>query len=68
MRLACLFTALYIGVASAQEPEALAPFDIETVIDASIADLDPPRWYPEVVSWKPAIITNSEEAEKRVKF
>lgn len=62
-----LVLALCWNVAHAQEevPEVL-PFEVASVIDASIADLPPPRWYPEIVSWKPAIIASEEIVQRHV--
>jgi len=67
MRFVCLFAVFCMGVIAAEEPEGLAPFKVDSVIDASIANLKPPRWYPEVVSWKPAIMASSEQVQKHVR-
>lgn len=56
---------LNLGRADEEIPKDL-PFEVSSVIDASIANLDPPRWYPEVVSWSPAIIASEEIVQKHV--
>ena len=41
-------------------------FTLDSVISPSVAGLKPPAWYPEIVSFDPAVSANSKEVQKHV--
>ena len=65
MRLFCLLFALGWASVFAQD-EPAKEFTIDLVIDPAVKELKPPRWYPEVVSFNPAVSATSAEVQKHV--
>jgi tetratricopeptide (TPR) repeat protein len=57
---------LMSGLLIAQDEEEKKPFEVGMVIDDSVADLEAPQWYPEIVSWQPAITAKNDEVQKHV--
>ncbi len=51
---------------SAQEKAVVEEFSIDSVIHPVVAQLKPPQWYPEIVSWDPAVTASSKNVQKRV--
>ena len=66
MRLFILFSFLGLASLVAQNEEPAEEFSLDSVIHLSVANLKPPRWYPEIVSYDPAVSANSEEVQKHV--
>ena len=65
MRLFCLlFTLGWASVFAQDEPAK--EFTLDMVIDPVVKNLEPPRWYPEVVSYDPAVSAATKEVQKHV--
>ena len=62
---ALLFLLAWTSLA-AQDEEPAKEFSIDSVIHLSVANLKPPQWYPEIVSFDPAVSANSELVQKHV--
>ncbi|MDQ8192570.1 tetratricopeptide repeat protein [Roseibacillus persicicus] len=65
MRLFCLLFTLGWASLAAQDTPA-TEFQVESVIQPSVAKLKPPRWYPELISFDPAVSANSKEVQRHV--
>ena len=65
MRLFCLLFALGLASVFAQE-ESAKEFTIDMVIHPLVKELNPPQWYPELVSFDPAVSAKTVEVQKHV--
>lgn len=65
MRLFCLLFTLGWGSLVAEE-DLVEEFKLDSVIIPSVKNLKPPKWYPELVSWDPAVSATSLEVQKHV--
>ena len=63
------------GAAPTQKEEAVptprenvesTEFSLDSVIHLSVKNLKPPQWYPDIVSWDPAVSANSKEVQMHV--
>jgi tetratricopeptide (TPR) repeat protein len=66
MRLFCLLFTLGWASLTAQNESAVEEFKVDSVIHPVIAGLKPPQWYPELVSWDPAVSASSKEVQEHV--
>ena len=66
MRFFCLLFTLGWASLAAQDEPAAKEFKIESVIQPVVAGLAPPQWYPELISFNPAVSANSAEVQKHV--
>ena len=65
MRLICLlFTLGWASLVAQDEPAK--EFELDSVIQPIVKNLKPPRWYPEIVSWDPAVSASTAEVQKHV--
>ena len=60
-----LFSLGWVSLGAQDEPVA-EEFSVDSVIAPSVAKLKPPEWYPNLVSWEPAVSASSEMVQKRV--
>lgn len=66
MRLFPLLFLLGWTSLAAQDEEPVQEFTLDSVIHLSVAELKPPQWYPELVSFNPAVSANTELVQKHV--
>ena len=65
MRLFCLLFTLGLASMFAQD-EPAKEFTLDMVIHPVVRELKPPQWYPELVSFDPAVSATSKEVQKHV--
>lgn len=66
MRLICLLFTLGWASLVAQDEPPIEEFKVSSVIHPVVAALEPPEWYPELVSWDPAVSASSKNVQRRV--